>query len=154
MLLGSQDISNGRKDYHPSNWHLILSDFGMQEMIEDTLMACRLRWLGHLGHMSQDRLPKHLLFGELENTRPCHGTKKRWRDGVSADLKAIGVSDSWYDMTQDRCLTCSDRIKEREESSTECAANRTTPKLLVPCSRVFHRKGDLTRHSCFCACTL
>ena len=25
--------------------------------------------------------------------KPCHGTKKRWRDGVKADLQAIGVGD-------------------------------------------------------------
>jgi len=34
-----------------------------------------LHWLGHLGHVSDDRLPKQLLFVELQRTWPFHGTK-------------------------------------------------------------------------------
>jgi len=44
-------------------------------------MERRLGWLGHLGRMSDDRLPKQLLFGELQKTQPFHGTEKHWRDG-------------------------------------------------------------------------
>ena len=39
---------------------------------------------------------KDTLFGELEKKRPCHGTKKRWHDGIKADLQAIGIGDNWY----------------------------------------------------------
>ena len=48
--------------------------FGMQWPVCDFIMERRLCWLGHLGHMSDDRLPKQLLFGELQKTRPFHGT--------------------------------------------------------------------------------
>ena len=40
--------------------------FGMEEPIEDSLMLHRLRWLGHLGRMDDDRIPKIMLFGELQ----------------------------------------------------------------------------------------
>ncbi len=46
--------------------------------------------------MSAERLPKMLFFGELRKKRPCHWTKKRWRDLVSRDLLAIGVARRWY----------------------------------------------------------
>ena len=81
----------------------LASPFGM-EPIEDLLMVHRLRWLGHLGRMEDERLPKKLLFGELVKKRPCHGVKKRWRDGLSFDLQAAGIRNGWYDLAQDRSL--------------------------------------------------
>lgn len=71
----------------------------MEEPIEDLLMVHRLRWLGHLGHMGGERLPKKLLFGELEKKRPCHGTKKRWHDGLKSDLQVTGIGGGWYGLT-------------------------------------------------------
>ena len=52
----------------------------MQESISDLIMHQQLRWLGHVGRMNKERLPKRVLFGELRKRRPCHGVKKRWRD--------------------------------------------------------------------------
>jgi len=37
------------------------------------LVQRRLRWLGHLARMSDDHLPKMLLFGKLLITRSFHG---------------------------------------------------------------------------------
>ena len=70
----------------------LASASGMEETIEDTLMLHGLRWLGHLGRMETDRIPKMLLFGEQEKKRPNHWTKKR--DGVRSDLQAIGVGET------------------------------------------------------------
>lgn len=39
--------------------------------------------------MNADRMPKQILFGELEKTRPAHGTKKRWRDAVKTTCKLL-----------------------------------------------------------------
>ena len=44
----------------------LAASFGMEEPIEDSLMLHRLRWLGHLGRMDHNRIPKMMLFGELE----------------------------------------------------------------------------------------
>jgi len=57
---------------------------------------------GHLGRMDESRTPKQLLFGELLKTRPFHGTKKRWRDEIVGDLRAIGVGDEWFQLCQNR----------------------------------------------------
>ena len=69
----------------------LASAFGLEQPVEDVLMMHRLRWLGHLGRMGTEKIPKMLLFGELEKKRSCHGMKKRWRDGSKSDLQAIGI---------------------------------------------------------------
>jgi len=55
-------------------------------------------WLGHLGHMGDGRLPKQLLFGELQRKWQ---TNEQWCDEVLFNLKAINIDD---------CL-CQDRMQ-------------------------------------------
>ena len=73
--------------------------------IADIIREYRLRWLGHVGRMNDDRMPKRVLFGELPATRPRHGPRKRWRDIIVDDLRSISPlvpSDCWFDAAQDR----------------------------------------------------
>ena len=46
-------------------------------------------------------MPKQLLFGELPKKRPAHGAKRKWQDVAAADVKSVGVSETWYDQAQD-----------------------------------------------------
>ncbi len=51
---------------------------------------------GHLGRMSEERLPKMMLLGEMKKKRPCHRTMKsgeikcwetrRGRSGVGEEM--------------------------------------------------------------------
>ena len=70
--------------------------------IPDIIMDRRLQWLGHLGRMGDERLPKRMLFGELRKKRACLGTEKRWRDQVSGDLQMLGLKENWHEVCQDR----------------------------------------------------
>ena len=137
----------------------LAATFEMEETMADLLMKHRLRWLGHLGHMEPNRLPKQMLFGELQKKRPCHGTKKRWRDAVTSDLQAIGIKDSWYEIAQDRKKwhqVCTDGIRavaeQKRHTRSVCAASlaRGSGDYPCPCGRSFRWKGDRTRHSRFC----
>ena len=75
-----------------AEWLSIGADIG------DLLREHHLRWLGHVARMDQARLPKQVLFAEFPATRPAHGPKKRLRDVLSADLKAVNLTHStWYD---------------------------------------------------------
>ena len=52
----------------------------------------RLRWLGHVLRMKDDRLPKIVLFGQPSGAtrkagRPCLG----WEDGINKNLKEMGT---------------------------------------------------------------
>ena len=64
--------------------------------IDRILRQHRLRWLGHVARMTDDRILKCLLFGELPASRPPHGPKKRWWDVIVSDLFAWGIPvSSW-----------------------------------------------------------
>ena len=73
-----------------------------RETMAEILMKHRLRWLGHLARMESYRMPKQLLFGEMQKKRPSHGTKRRWRDVAAADIKSVDAGAEWYDLAQDR----------------------------------------------------
>ena len=134
----------------------LASTFGMQQLASDFVMEQRLRWLGHLGRMSNDRLPKIVLFGELHRARPRHGTKRRWRDVARSDVEAIGASDRWFELCQDRknwFELCKEGMEARSSQRNTCSANDQpqSHQFNCTCGRSFRRQGDLTRHRRFCS---
>ena len=82
-----------------------------------------LRWLGHFGCMGEERMPKQLLFGELEKKQPCCGP----RDMISSDLRTLNIQDNRYELTQDRPQwhrVRMDGVEECQSKASKCAANR------------------------------
>ena len=136
----------------------LAADFGMEETIAAILMKYRLRWLGHLARMESHRMPKQLLFGGLQQKRPSHGTKQRWRD-VADHIMSVNAGAEWYDLAHNRNAWAA-LCKEGIESSVDQHRYRTYTANLsrlnragnypCPCGRSFRRKGDRTRHSHFC----
>ena len=47
--------------------------FGMHESIGNLLTLARLQWLGHVARMSDNCMPKRILFGWLPQKCPVHG---------------------------------------------------------------------------------
>ena len=134
----------------------LVSAFGLTETMAELLQRHRFRWLGHVARMDPCRLPKQLLFGELEKPRPRHGVKRRWHDLVLADIRAMGIED-WYTAAQDRrkWATMCQRTDFDAVNATGdgiCAANTSQPThtFQCVCGRIFRRRGDLRRHSRFC----
>jgi hypothetical protein len=62
-----------------------------QQSIQTMIMNNRLRWLGHVARMSEERMPKRMMFGKLQTVRPQGGAKQRWKDCVQQDLKFMGL---------------------------------------------------------------
>ncbi|CAN0328871.1 unnamed protein product, partial [Ascophyllum nodosum] len=68
------------------------------ESIETTLRTRRLLWAGTLLRMSGGRLPKRIVFGNLEGAvRRGRGGKEKewWTDCVQSDIRAFGIAGDW-----------------------------------------------------------
>ena len=148
----------------------IAKHFGMEASLKDLITARRLRWLGHVARMEEDRIPKRLLFGWLPQRRPAHGTKTRWRDRVRKDLKRFGIAESirsWYrvaqergcwrgkchagleDVTGKRVQENEQRRRRREETGSRQLEDTTAkPFECEICHRHFRRRQDIARHRC------
>jgi hypothetical protein len=61
----------------------------------------RLRWLGHMERMSDDRSTNKLYSNKPEGLRLVGRPRKRWLDEVEQDLKQMGVR-GWRRRAQKR----------------------------------------------------
>ena len=81
----------------------VLKRAGMQS-IHTLLKLAQLRWTGHVTRMPDERLPKKILYGELQVGKRSHGgQKKRYKDTLKASLKDFNIpTESWEQIAQDR----------------------------------------------------
>ena len=72
--------------------------------ITSILSLRRLRWLGHVYRMSNDRIPKQLLFGELKNaSRPVDRPKLRFKDVCKDTMKQVHINhEVWENLARNR----------------------------------------------------
>lgn len=67
------------------------------------LNKARLRWAGHVVRMSDIRMPKQLLYGELCIGNRAHGGQLlRFKDTLRQTLKKCDMFDNWEDVAKDR----------------------------------------------------
>ena len=80
----------------------VLKRAGMQS-VHALLKLAQLRWTGHVIRMPEERLPKKILYGELEMGKRFHGgQKKRYKDTLKASLKDFNIpTGSWDQIVQD-----------------------------------------------------
>ncbi|PIK34030.1 hypothetical protein BSL78_29151 [Apostichopus japonicus] len=64
----------------------------------------RLRWLVHVHRMEEGRIPKDLLYGQLEcGSRPRGRPHLRYRDSCKRDLQSANINiNSWEDLASQR----------------------------------------------------
>ena len=81
----------------------VLKRAGMQS-IHTLLKLAQLRWTGHVTRMPDERLPKKILYGELQVGKRSHGDqKKRYKDTLKASLKDFNIpNESWEQIAQNR----------------------------------------------------
>ena len=125
--------------------------WGDLETIATKVAKRRMEWLGHLAQMSDDRLPKRMLFGWLPKTRPAKGPRRRWRDVIRHDLKLLDVPEKdWYDAARHRS-GWRDIYSRLEVEKHLQQLGSTPPRGQVQCDeckRMFRREADKARHKC------
>ena len=74
------------------------------QSVHTLLKLEQLRWTGHVTRMHEERLPKKILYGELEMGKHSHGgQKKRYKDTLKVSLKDFNIpTESWEQIAQDR----------------------------------------------------
>ena len=67
------------------------------ESIETTLRTTRLLWAGALIRTTGGRLPKRIVFENLEGAvrRGQGGKEKEWTDCIQSDIRAFGIAGGW-----------------------------------------------------------
>ena len=69
--------------------------------IVKTIKINRLRWLGHVSRMEDERVPKKLLNGNPEGRGRAGRPRARWLDAVNSDIKILKIRD-WKTLAADR----------------------------------------------------
>ena len=92
-IIGAQ---RKRPDHRMTSYNRALEITGC-ESIETTLRTRILLWAGTLLRMSGGRLPKRIVFGNLEGAvrRGRGGKEKEWIDCIQSDIRAFGIAGDW-----------------------------------------------------------
>jgi hypothetical protein len=76
-------------DKEKENWRILTNKevYAIVEKptITETIRLHRLRWIGHVQRMEENRIPKRVMYINLESTRPRGRPRDRWQDKVRED---------------------------------------------------------------------
>jgi len=62
----------------------------------------RMRWVGHLARMGEERGVHRVLVGKPEGKRTLGRPRHRWEDNIKMDLQEVGRGGYWMELAQDR----------------------------------------------------
>ena len=132
------------------------------QSVHTLLKLAQLRWTGHVTRMPDERLPKKVLYGELqEGKRSQGGQKKHYKDTLKASLKDFNIPiESWEQAAQDRtkwrCLINKGasqfeekRICEAERKLKERKARAKEPSSVQGFPSGFHYRSPWDSHLWF-----
>ena len=127
--------------------------WGDREMVHEKISKRRLEWLGHLAQMSESWIPKICPFGWLPHPRPQGGPRRRWKDVIRTDLKALKIPEvAWYEKaTTSRAgwrttyrQACAETVTTEQQHKEQAPHQVQCPE----CQRTFRRESDMKRHKC------
>ena len=109
------------------------------QSVHTLLKLAQLRWTGHVARMPDERLPKKILYGELQvGKRSDGGQKKRYKDTLKASLKDFNIPTELWERLH--------RIEQSGEASEEGVLVSTKQKESAKPSRNVHSGKPELRH--------
>jgi hypothetical protein len=70
--------------------------------VTETIRLHRLCWFGHVQRMEENRIPKRVLYMNMEQTTPKRRSRNRWQDEVRSDGRIVG-GEEWQEKVY--CIT-------------------------------------------------
>jgi hypothetical protein len=65
--------------------------------------SSRIRWVGHVECMGEERKMYRVLVGKLEGKRPLTRPRYRWQDGIRMDLREFGWEGAeWIHLAENK----------------------------------------------------
>jgi hypothetical protein len=84
---------------HNGELHTLYSSPNITRQIK----SGRMRWVGHVACMGEERKLYKVLVGKPKEKRPLGRLRHSWVDGIKKDLREIGWSGvQWIHLAQDR----------------------------------------------------
>jgi hypothetical protein len=91
-------------DNKKGNWRILTNKeiYAMvkKPTITETVRLTKLRWFGHVQRMEVNRIPKRVLYMNLETTRLRGRPRNRWQDEVREDERIVG--EGWQEKVHNR----------------------------------------------------
>jgi hypothetical protein len=92
-------------DNKKENWRILTNReiyvIVKKTTIIETIRLNRLCWFGHVQRMEENRIPKRVLYMNLETTRLRGRPRNRWQDGVREDGRIVG-GEVWQGKVHNR----------------------------------------------------
>jgi len=100
-------IFGPRRDEVMGQWRRLhneeLNDLYSSPNIVRVIKSRRMRWVGHVAWMGEERGVYCVLVGKLEGKRPMGRPRRRWVDNIRMDLQEVGCGyTDWIGLAQDR----------------------------------------------------
>ena len=96
-----------RRDEVTGEWGRLhneeLNDLYSSPNIVRVIKSRRMKWVGHVARMGEERGVYRVLVGKPEGRRPLGRPRRRWADNIRMDLQEVGcVYMDWIGLAQDR----------------------------------------------------
>jgi hypothetical protein len=97
--LRSSEVTGEWRKLHSGELHNLYSPLNIIRQIKSR----RMRWVGHVSRMGEERKVYKVLVGKPERKRPLGRPRGRWEDGIKVDLRETGWERvKWIHLAQDR----------------------------------------------------
>jgi hypothetical protein len=92
-------------DNEKENWRILTNkeiyEIVKQPTITETISLKRLWWYGHGQRMEENRIPKIVVYMNLETTRLRGRPRNRWQNEVKEDGRMVG-GEGWQEKVYNR----------------------------------------------------